>query len=271
MSGNPLAAAEPWDLVADGYAEIAPAIMQPFSARALELAGLSKDSRIVDVAAGPGTLSLIAADQVAQVQALDFSAAMVAQLERAAQADGLRNIEARVGDGQALPYGDAQFDAGFSMFGLMFFPERAKGFAELFRVLRPGGVAVVSSWAPIAESQQMQLIFGALRAGDPDIPEPQANVLSLENPEIFHSELRAAGFTGISIQRHTASVAFDSAADLWERMARGSAPLVLMRRTVGEQAWAERAAVMLAYLEQHYKPHRPLSTTAFLGIGHKPD
>ncbi|MGK8502612.1 hypothetical protein [Nocardia asiatica] len=70
MSANPLAVAEPWDLVADGYADFAPAIMRPFAARALEFASLSSQSRIVDVAAGPGTLSLLAAGHVAQVEAM---------------------------------------------------------------------------------------------------------------------------------------------------------------------------------------------------------
>lgn len=53
-------------------------------------------------------------------------------------------------------------------------------------------------------------------------------------------------------------------------MVRSSAPLLLMRRTVGEQVWAERVALMRAYLAVNYRPNKPLSTTAFLGIGHKP-
>jgi SAM-dependent methyltransferase len=270
MSGNPLADTEPWDLVADGYAEFAPAIMQPFSARALELAALSADSHVVDVAAGPGTLSLLAAEQVAQVQAIDFSGPMIERLTDAAKVAGRDNIEARVGDGQALPFENDRFDAGFSMFGLMFFPERARGFAELFRVLRPGGIAIVSSWASVAESPLMRMMFGAFAAADPSIQEPEPNFLSLENPEIFATELRRAGFAGVSIQRHSTTCSFDSAEEMWETMVRSSAPLVLMRRTVGEQVWDERSASMKAYLEENYRPNRPLSTTAFLGIGHTP-
>jgi ubiquinone/menaquinone biosynthesis C-methylase UbiE len=270
MSGNPLADTEPWDLVADGYAEFAPAIMQPFSAHALELAALSADSQVVDVAAGPGTLSLLAAEKVAQVQAIDFSGSMIERLTDAAKVAGQCNIEARVGDGQALPFENDRFDAGFSMFGLMFFPERARGFAELFRVLRPGGTAIVSSWAPVAESPLMRMMFGAFAAADPSIQEPEPNVLSLENPEIFATELRRAGFAGVSIQRHSTTFTFDSAEEMWQTMVRSSAPLVVMRRTVGEQVWDERSASMKAYLEENYRPNRPLSTTAFLGIGHKP-
>ncbi|MGQ4598831.1 methyltransferase domain-containing protein [Nocardia sp. R6R-6] len=270
MSGNPLAVAEPWDLVADGYAEFAPALMQPFAARALEFVSLSPASQVVDVAAGPGTLSLLVAEQVTLVEAIDFSAPMIARLANSAAAAGLTNIRARVGDGQDLPYQSDRFDAAFSMFGLMFFPERARGFAELFRVLRPGGTAVVSSWAPIADSPLMRMMFGALAAADPNIQEPQPNFLSLENPEVFESEMRGAGFEAVSIQRHSIALTFTSPTQMWETMVRSSAPLELMRHSVTAQVWAERAAVMQAYLAEKYRPNGLLSTTAYLGIGHKP-
>lgn len=270
MSGNPLAVVEPWDLVADGYAEFGSAIMSPFSARALELAGLSAGSQVVDVAAGPGTLSLPAAEQVAQVHAIDFSEPMLQRLAEDARAAGLTNIETSVGDGQALPFDDDRFDAGFSMFGLMFFPDRTKGFAELFRVLRPGATAVVSSWAPVAESSLMRMMFGAFAAADPSIQEPQPNFLNLENPAVFAAEMRTAGFAGVTIQRHTTALTFADSDEMWDTMVRSSAPLLLMRRAVGEPVWAERAALMRAYLAANYRPNQPLSTTAFLGIGHKP-
>ncbi|WP_028475979.1 class I SAM-dependent methyltransferase [Nocardia sp. CNY236] len=270
MSGNPLAVAEPWDLVAEGYAEFGSAIMQPFSARALEFASLSSGSQVVDVAAGPGTLSRLAAEQVALVEAIDFSESMIARLVEEADAAGLTNIRAQVGDGQDLPFESDRFDAGFSMFGLMFFPERAKGFAELFRVLRPGGTAVVSSWAPVADSPLMRMMFDALTAADPNFQEPQPNFLSLENPELFESEMRAAGFEAVSIQRHSIALSFADAEELWETMVRSSAPMELMRHSVGPEVWAQRAALMMRFLAEKYRPTSPLATTAYLGIGHKP-
>jgi ubiquinone/menaquinone biosynthesis C-methylase UbiE len=74
---------------------------------------------------------------------------MIARLRERAAREGVADIDARVADGCALPFPDASFDAGFSSFGLMFFPDRARGFGELLRVLRPGAQAVVSSWAPM--------------------------------------------------------------------------------------------------------------------------
>ncbi|WP_054811607.1 class I SAM-dependent methyltransferase [Nocardia arizonensis] len=270
MSAHPFAAPEPWDLVADGYAEFASAIMRPFSSHALEVAGPGSDAHIVDVAAGSGVLSLLAAPQVASVHAIDISERMLTRLRSAAASADIGNIVTECGDGQALPYRSDRFDVGFSMFGLMFFRDRNAGFAELFRVLRPGGLAVVSSWAPILESPLMMTMFAANAAADPHMREPRPDFLGLENPEVFASEMRAAGFAGVTIQRHSASIAFDSAEEMWEAMVLGSASMRWLRRNDGERRWAERAAAVRAYLESHYRPGIALSTTALFGIGHKP-
>lgn len=270
VTANPLAAPQPWDIVADGYADHVTALMAPFSVRALEIAAPAPDACIIDVACGPGTLTLLAAPRVASIAALDFSAPMIDRLEREARAAGFANIDAKVADGQQLPFDDNQFGAGFSMFGLMFFPDRTRGFAELFRVLAPGATAVVSSWAPVTESPLMTLMFDAMRAPDPAIPEPTVDVESLANPDRFETELRAAGFTDVTIQRHTAALSYPNAEELWEATVQGSAPMALMRSRLGEAAWAERVTTIVAYLEQHYRPHTPLPTTAFLGVGRKP-
>jgi ubiquinone/menaquinone biosynthesis C-methylase UbiE len=52
-------------------------------------------------------------------------------------------------DGQNLLFPDTEFDFAFSMFGLMLFPDRCKGMAEMFRVLKPGGRCAISTWTPI--------------------------------------------------------------------------------------------------------------------------
>jgi SAM-dependent methyltransferase len=139
-----------------------------------------------------------------------------------------------------MPFADAAFHAAFSLFGLMFFPDRAKGFAELRRVLRPGGVAVVSSWAPVSRSPLMQLMFGALRAADPSRPEPKDNPLSLENPDLLSQEMTDGGFSDVRVERHEARLAVASADELWHRMARSSAPLVMMQKKLGPKPGQSR-------------------------------
>src|SRR6186713_2555616 len=108
---SPMSTPEPWQLVAEGYAAEASLVMAPFSARAIELLAPGPNARVLDVAAGPGTLAIRLAPAVRELVALDFSERMVGELERAASAAGLVNLRGIIGDGQHLPFGDAEFDA----------------------------------------------------------------------------------------------------------------------------------------------------------------
>jgi len=142
---GPLAKPQSWDIVAEEYAAVTAPFFRNYADAALRKAELTSGARVLDVAAGPGTLSLLAASQGHEVSAVDFAPNMIAQLEQAACVQKLK-VHCQVADGMALPFADASFDAAFSMFGLMFFPDRIQGFRELYRTLRPGGVAVISSW-----------------------------------------------------------------------------------------------------------------------------
>ena len=268
---SPLASPGPWDLVADGYAAEAPWVMGPFSERAAGLIPLGAESRVVDVAAGPGTLTLRLAPRVKQVTALDFSASMLERLRRGATEQQLENITILEGDGQSLPFEDAEFDAGFSLFGLMFFPDRARGFRELFRVLRPGASAVVSSWAPVSRSPLMQAMFGALHAADATRPAPAYDPTTLENADLFAEEMTGGGFVDVKIEPYEVVLPPLRAGLLWEAMVRSSAPLVLLRKRLGEAEWAVQSKKAEAFVDAFFEgEERSLSTTAFFGIGKKP-
>lgn len=268
---GPLSVSEPWDLVSKGYANEVASIMLPFARDAIQLAQPSASARVLDVATGPGTLAFELAPRVARVDAVDFSRAMLDELEaRRATSSGLDNVFASVADGQALPFEDACFDAVFSMFGLMFFPDRSRGFAEAARVLRPGGVVVVSSWAPVAQSPLMMLMFGALRAADPSRPAPQTNLLSLENPELFARELEGAGLEDVSVTPYTHGVRVEDADGYWSSMSRASAPIVMLKNRLGAEEWERQSRLARAYIAEHLTEPRELTTTAYLGLGRRP-
>ena len=167
---SPLASPEPWNLVVEGYEEIGRKYLEQYSRSALAMLRYGPETKVIDVACGPGTTALLLAPAVRHVTCLDFSAAMLAQLRRNMAAIDATNVEVVEGDGQALPFEDSSFDIGVSMFGLMFFPDRAKGFSELYRVLVPGGQVLVSSWAPSDQSSMMRTVFAALQ---PDDAPPQ--------------------------------------------------------------------------------------------------
>jgi ubiquinone/menaquinone biosynthesis C-methylase UbiE len=272
QKAGPLSVPEPWELVSKGYAEEASLVVRGFSLRAIELVNPAPDARVIDVATGPGTLALEIAQRVAEVDAVDFSKSMVLLLESALAERNIRNVRACVADGQALPFEDSRFDAGFSLFGLMFFPDRPKGYAELLRVLKPGGRVLISSWAPTADSTLMAAMFGAIHEVDPNIPKPAGDPFGLENPRVLQGELEEAGFQNVEVVPCTQAIAVSaSAEELWSRMTRSSAPLVMLRKRLGDDQWASGTERAIRFLERYLIEHPgDLSTTAWLGMGTKP-
>jgi SAM-dependent methyltransferase len=89
------------------------------------------------------------------------------------------------------------------MFGLTFFPDRARGFRELYRTLRPGGTVVVSSWAPFHG------IFASIMPACvevlPDIPFG-AGKEPLRDAAEFAAEMSEAGFSDVKVTPVTHSL-----------------------------------------------------------------
>jgi ubiquinone/menaquinone biosynthesis C-methylase UbiE len=264
---SPLASPEPWSLVADDYTlELLP-MFELFSKDALALAPTPVTARVLDVAAGPGTLTLLAAESGRSVSAIDFSPQMVTNLRRRLNGAQL-GADVRLGDGQSLPWGDAEFDAAFSMFGLMFFPDRAKGFRELGRVLKPGGAVVVSSWAPF--EGVFASVMAAMREILPDIPFGTGKG-PLGDPQEFQAELVAAGFGEVAVTPRTHTLAGDVPAELWASFVRTTAPIALLKRRLGDAKWAEVTHGMVDRLQAQYgEGPITITATAYLGFGRKP-
>lgn len=261
---------EPWNLVAEGYAKSTMMMLAPYAEVAIESLGDAASGKVLDVACGPGTASLLLAKQACEVHAIDFSEAMLAVMNEKIKANNRHNIYPQLGEGQAMVFKDETFDAALSMFGLMFFPNRYQGFSELYRVLKKHGRVAVTSWAPIDQSPAMQLMFGALRVIKPDLPQPKMAVDSLENPEQFEKEMQEAGFHQIQVKRVRKDFPVVSVDAFWEGMIKGSAPIKMMRKGMGEERWQERERLALLYLKKELA-HAPetLSSDAWLGTGVK--
>lgn len=266
-SGNPLSVAAPWDWVADDYVEINLPLLGMFSDALMAKVVLRPHMRVVDVATGPGTLACKLAPFVRQVDAVDFSPAMLAKCRRRAR--DLRNVVAIAGDGQALPYRAGSFDLGFSMFGLMFFPDRVQGFRELLRVLRPGGQAYVAAWGPLETSPLMRARAAAVRAADPTAPSPAQHVLSLEDVAVFAQEMREAGFTDVVIEPIYREREFKTLDELIQGLTRGNAPFEVFRHDLGEAAWHARLTKIREYLSTMGPFPLRLGVTANVGSGRK--
>jgi ubiquinone/menaquinone biosynthesis C-methylase UbiE len=195
-----------WDDAAQHYEKTAHPFTAQYAEAALARIVLTPDSYVLDVAAGTGALAFLAARTGAQVLATDFSPGMIARIAAAK----LPNIEACVMDGQALALKDASFDAVFSIFGVIMFPDWRKGLAEMARVTRPGGHGVIATWQD--QGAATFLLLGQIRRKlFPDrkgMRMPEA-VKALSEPADFARELTIAGYRDAQIEHVTYDYALD--------------------------------------------------------------
>jgi SAM-dependent methyltransferase len=268
-NASPLSVLRPWDLVASEYAEVTVPLFRQFAEEAWRLAQVPAGAAIVDVAAGPGTLALIAAQQGAKVVAVDFAPAMIAELKKAAQAGGV-SVDTVLGDGMALPLGTERFAAAFSLFGVIFFPDRLRGLRELYRVVEPGGVAVISSWLPVERFPILSDFFAALAELLPDMPFGKGDA-PLGDPAEIVQAMMLAGFESIAVKEVTKTAHFATLEEAFTVLHRGSASLALLREKMSEAEWSELLGKLLEKLAEKYgKGEQDLTMTANLAVARKP-
>jgi ubiquinone/menaquinone biosynthesis C-methylase UbiE len=112
-----------------------------------EALDLRPGSKVLDVAAGNGNVTLAAARRWCDVTSTDYVAALLERGRERAAAEHLA-VDFREADAEALPFPAASFDVVVSSFGVMFTPDQDKVAAELLRVCKPGGKIGLANWTP---------------------------------------------------------------------------------------------------------------------------
>ena len=138
--------------VPEAAAESFAGVANPFS-----LGRLTPGERVLDVGSGAGTDSLVAAQMVGAdgfVTGIDMTPEMLAKARAAAEQAGIENVSFVEGDAESLRFADASFDVVISNGVIDLIPDKDAVFAELYRVLVPGGriqVADVTIQRPVSE------------------------------------------------------------------------------------------------------------------------
>lgn len=106
-----------------------------------------KPRAVLETAAGTGFVTRRLRDLLpdgTELTATDLNAAMLELAKPKFRSD--EKVTLQPADAQNLSFDDAGFDAMVCQFGIMFYPDKARGYAEAFRVLRPGGRYFFSVW-----------------------------------------------------------------------------------------------------------------------------
>jgi arsenite methyltransferase len=128
-----------------------------------ELGRLERGERVLDLGCGAGTDTLVAAQMVGpdgRVVGIDMTPEMLAKARAATAELGARNVELIEAEAERLPFADASFDVVISNGVIDLIPDKDAVFAELFRVLAPGGriqVADVTIQNPVSEEGRRKI------------------------------------------------------------------------------------------------------------------
>jgi len=159
------------DAIAKVYeSHLVPLIFQPYAEDLVPRIASRQPTNVLEIAAGTGVVTR------AMTSGLPASVAIVAtdlnqsMIDQAMAIGTARPVEWRQADAMQLPFADGRFDAVVCQFGAMFFPDKAKAFAEVRRVLAPGGVFIFSVWDRIEENEIPDTVTTALAGLFPDDP-----------------------------------------------------------------------------------------------------
>jgi ubiquinone/menaquinone biosynthesis C-methylase UbiE len=185
-----------WTDSAEGWHAGLAASLVPVSQRLIAYTGIPSGSRVLDLACGDGSLSLMAAQAGAgEVIASDVAPSMGAIVERRAEKAGVKKkVSFREADIENLPFEEKSFDIVLCQFGLMFSPTRKKALQEIYRVLKPQGKFGAAVWCTAQENPAVAPIFQILVDHMPSRPEGTPSIFGCGEPKLMQNELQAVGF-----------------------------------------------------------------------------
>jgi SAM-dependent methyltransferase len=159
-----------------------------------EHAGLGPGQTVVDLGSGAGNDVFIARSVVGEtgrVIGIDMTPEMIAKARENAGRRGFTNVEFRLGDIEALPVEDASADVVVSNCVLNLVPDKKRAFAEIFRILKPGGRFCISDI----------VLKGKLPGKLQEVAELYVGCVAgaLENDE-YLAIIRKTGFAGIEVK-----------------------------------------------------------------------
>jgi len=157
--------------VAEVYGQLmVPMIFEPYAQDLARRAAQLAPERVLETAAGTGVVTRALAMALPAHVTLTATDLNLPMLECAQRAGTCRPVQWQQADATQLPFEDRSVDLVVCQFGVMFFPDKPRAFAEARRVLRPGGTLLFNVWDRIEENDFPCVVMQALTSLYPDDP-----------------------------------------------------------------------------------------------------
>jgi SAM-dependent methyltransferase len=262
---------EAWDGIAALYDKHVAPGEADLATAGLRLAGLRAGDTFLDVAAGPGGLSLPAARLGAKVLATDWSPKMIEHFNARVVAEGL-DAEDRVMDCHALDIPDDSYDVTGSLFGVMLVPDQARALREMVRVTKPGGRVLLIAYGNPAEFEALHVFISAAQAVVPEFEGPPEDEPLLEfqvaDPDVLRQRLIDAGLRNVSVDTSNQErITVRTGQQLWDWTIGGNPIPGMLVADLTDQQRADIIQVLDGMVRERSGGNGPAVLTAPLNIG----
>jgi SAM-dependent methyltransferase len=181
-------------------------LLKPIADTLIDRAKPKAGERIIDVGCGSGATSIAFAQQVGSsghVFGIDISGPMLARARASAPKE--LPVVFALADATVYPFDPASFDLLASRFGVMFFAEPSRSFANMRKALRPSGRLAFACWREPRENPFFMAPLQAVYKHVPKMPQQgpeDPGPFSFASEARVHRILGEAGFTGIAMEPH---------------------------------------------------------------------
>lgn len=264
-----------WDALAAGYDAHVTPLTRRLARDLLDRVDPRPGMDLLDVAAGTGAVSVMAAQAGARVVAVDHAPQMIERLRARARAEDLSNLDGRVMDGHALDLPDETFDVAVSLHGVALFPDVDRGLAELARVTRPGGKVVIGAFGRFHKVEPFGFVAGAMKAAIPGFTPPPKDPpplpFQLADLDVLRRKLADAGLSAVAADTTTWDMPFESAAQFWTTFASANPAWGQMTAGLTDQERAQVQQVLDGMFRERSGggPKAVIHTEVNLGVGTK--
>jgi SAM-dependent methyltransferase len=154
-----------FDVPADAYLRFMGRYSVPLAEQFVDLVGVRRDDRVLDVGCGPGVLTAPLVERCGpdRVSAVDPSASFVG-----AAGERFPGVDVRQASAEELPFHDDEFDAALAQLVVHFMSDPVAGLREMGRVTRSGGVIAASVWDGAGATGPMRVFWQGAKDVDPE-------------------------------------------------------------------------------------------------------
>ena len=211
-------AARAYGAAADHYNDAPLAFWDRFGTATIARLGLTPGDRVLDLCCGAGGSAIPAAravGPVGRVTAIDVAEPLLDLGRARAAAEGLTNVEFRCTDATSTGLPDKSFDAVVCVFGVFFAADMPGFVAEMWRLVRPGGMLAVTVWGPGLFEPANTVFWESVREVEPALFKAFNPWDEITTPDALAGLFTAGGVPGAIAEPASGEQRLTAPDDFW--------------------------------------------------------